>query len=179
MKSPQRSASERQSNGFKRILGSFSNRVFGKRSFIRNKRTRQNNDLQFQIEKLEPRMMLNGDTGDLVFNANFEDANVPAGEFAFFRTVSGLTATTNLVEVQNNHIAVGPASQGDKLLELDGTNGVFVNISNVPSEGLILQGDYSARKGFNQTQNYDRSRLEWIGSRNACGRWPRIEVNEL
>ena len=48
---------------------------------------------------------------------------------------------------------MGPASQGHNLLELDGTNGVFVQINNVPSSGLLLQGDYSPRRGYDQVQN--------------------------
>ena len=116
-------------------------------------RKRPETDNFLQIEKLEPRMMLNGDTGDLVFQAGFEDVSVPVGEFRFFENVSGFTATGDPVEVQNNSPAVGPASQGTNLLELDGTNGVFVEISEVPAGGLLLQGDYSARRGFDSFQN--------------------------
>ena len=97
--------------------------------------------------------MLAGDIGQLVFQAGFEDVFVPAGEFRLFQSVSGLTATGAAVEVQNNNPAVGPASQGTNLLELDGTNGVFVTITDVPADGLILQGDYSPRRGFNAAQN--------------------------
>ena len=97
--------------------------------------------------------MLAGDIGQLVFEAGFEDVFVPAGEFRLFQSVSGLTATGAAVEVQNNNPAVGPASQGTNLLELDGTNGVFVTITDVPADGLILQGDYSPRRGFNAAQN--------------------------
>lgn len=116
-------------------------------------RKRQNSENLFQIEKLEPRMMLNGDPGELIFQAGFEDVTVPVGEFRFFQNVSGFTATVNPVEVQNNSPAVGPSSEGKNLLELDGTNGVFVEISEVPADGLLLQGDYSARRGFDAVQN--------------------------
>lgn len=98
-------------------------------------------------------MMLNGDPGELIFQAGFEDVSVPVGEFRFFQNVSGFTATANPVEVQNNSPAVGPSSEGENLLELDGTNGVFVEISEVPTDGLLLQGDYSARRGFDAVQN--------------------------
>ena len=106
--------------------------------------------------------MLAGDIGQLVFQAGFEDVFVPAGQFRFFQSVSGLTATGAAVEVQNNNPAVGPASQGTNLLELDGTNGVFVTITDVPADGLILQGDYSPRRGFNATQN--TIQVLWNGS---------------
>ena len=108
---------------------------------------------ELQIEVLEPRMMLNGDTGDLVFQANFEDADVDSGGFAFFRQISGLTATANLVEVQNNHPSVGPASEGDNHLELDGVNGVFVEIVGGSAESLLLTVDYSARPSVNAVQS--------------------------
>ncbi len=84
---------------------------------------------ELQIDQLEPRMMLNGDAGEVLFRAGFEDANVAAGQYAFFRNVSGFTATKQAVEIQNNHPAVGPASEGQKHLELDGKNGIFVNIN--------------------------------------------------
>ena len=98
-------------------------------------------------------MMLNGDIGALVFQADFEDVDVRDGGFDFFREVSGLTATKSRVEVQNNAGSVGPASQGNNLLELDGTNGVFVEIENVPPQGLILQVNYSARPKVSSAQN--------------------------
>lgn len=91
--------------------------------------------------------------GDVVFQANFEDVDVSPGGYGFFTSVSGLTATGSPVEIQNNHPAVGPASQGVNHLELDGTNGVYVRINNVPAEGLILQGDYSPRRGVSISQN--------------------------
>ena len=102
-------------------------------------------DLHLEIEQLEPRMMLNGDLGSLVFDANFEDANVSRGEFAFFSDVSGMLATGFPVEIQNNHPSVGPASQGDKHLELDGPNGIYVDINVDDTSPLALTFDYSPR----------------------------------
>ncbi len=133
-------------NGINRWLDSFVERKL-------TRRTRKNQESDFRTETLEPRRMLAGNVGDLIFQATFEDANVPVGQFRSFSSVSGLTATGDPVEVQNNFPAVGPASEGAKLLELDGTNGVFVNIANVPSSGLLLQGDYSPRRFFNAFQN--------------------------
>jgi len=72
-----------------------------------------------QVESLEPRMMLNGDPGTVIFEAGFEDANVAAADFDFFRNVSGFTATRGAVEIQNTHPAVGPAAEGAKHLELE------------------------------------------------------------
>ena len=106
-----------------------------------------------EFEQLEPRMMLNGDGGQVLFSAGFEDANVEAGQFAFFRNVSGFTATNAPVEVQNNHPAVGPASEGQKHLELDGSNGIFVDIDDVSAATLTLEVDYSPRKGVDAQTN--------------------------
>ena len=117
------------------------------------RRRYQPKDAHLQIETLEPRMMLNGDGGEVLFRAGFEDATVEAGQFAFFRNVSGFTATNSAVEVQNNHPAVGPASEGQKHLELDGRNGIFVNIDDISAAGLTLEVDYSARGGASVQQN--------------------------
>lgn len=105
------------------------------------------------VERLEDRMMLNGDVGDVVFEASFEDAAVAPGDFAFVSSVSGLTATGSPVEIQNNHPSVGPASQGQKHLELDGRNGVYVDLDFSGSNRLKLFFDYSARPGVSAEQN--------------------------
>ncbi|MEL7499509.1 MAG: putative Ig domain-containing protein [Planctomycetota bacterium] len=128
---------------------SFSISAFDFNSKRKKRRAKQNSS-QLQFEKLEPRQML---ANVVVFQANFEDVTVPEGEYRFFSSVSGFTATGFPVEVQHNDPTVGPASQGSNLLELDGTNGVFVQIDNVPNEGLVLRGDYSPRPGFNATRN--------------------------
>ena len=105
---------------------------------------RQNNDNvatairetgHLQVECLEPRMMLNG---TVIFEAGFEDANVAAGDFDFFTSVSGFTSTRGAVEVQNNHPAVGPAAQGQRHLELDGNNEIAVDIDVASAAGLSL-----------------------------------------
>ncbi|QEG20491.1 putative Ig domain-containing protein [Mariniblastus fucicola] len=106
-----------------------------------------------QIDQLEPRMMLNGDAGEVLFQAGFEDANVSAGQFAFFQNVSGFTATARSVEIQNNHPAVGPASEGQKHLELDGKNGIFVNIDDIQAAALTVELDYSPRAGASLNEN--------------------------
>ena len=110
-------------------------------------------NFEFHAEVLEPRMMLNGDIGGLVFEANFEDVDVEDNGFAFFQQVSGLTATNNFVEVQNNHPSVGPASEGSQHLELDGVNGVFVELVSENAQSLLLSVDYSARPGVDASQN--------------------------
>ena len=67
-------------------------KAFLKRQKARNARNASKIS-ELQIETLEPRMMLNGDTGEVLFRAGFENANVAAGQFAFFQEVSGFTAT--------------------------------------------------------------------------------------
>ena len=108
---------------------------------------------EFHIEALEPRMMLNADVGDLIFQADFEDVDVEDGKFGFFREVSGLTASGVPVEVQNNVSSVGPASQGNQHLELDGISGVATNIATTGTDELLLKFDYSPRPGVSLSGN--------------------------
>ena len=109
--------------------------------------------LSLAVEKLEDRVMLNGDTQALIFQAGFEDANVSRGGFLAVQEVSGFTATGNAVEVQNNPGGVGPASEGRNHLELDGVNGVFVDLTPSNNQDLVLKFDYSARPKVSKTQN--------------------------
>jgi len=107
----------------------------------------------FLVEQLEPRMMLNGDAGTVVFEAGFEDADVAVANFGFFTSVSGFTATRGAVEVQNNHPAVGPAAEGAKHLELDGNNEIAVDIDTASAAGLRLDLAYSPRAGVSVLEN--------------------------
>ena len=97
--------------------------------------------------------MLVSDITDVVFAADFEDVEVAVGSFGHFDSVSGFSATTGPVEVQHNAPFVGPASSGDQLLELDGTNGVSVSLSDRVDDGLVLRFDYSPRPGVDADQN--------------------------
>ena len=119
---------------------------------FRKKKPEQLDLLTLYIEMLEPRVMLNGTIVESVFSSDFEDLDVPRGGFQFFAEVSGLTATGKSVEIQNNHPSVGPANEGNNLLELDGTNGVFVDLpgNNGP---LFLEFAYSARPNVERLQN--------------------------
>ena len=134
----------------RKIAKSLLESLLGKR----RKSSRENTgNTALQIERLEPRMMLNSDNCEVLFRAGFEDADVAAGQFAFFQTVSGFTATGSGVEIQNNHPAVGSASEGQRHLELDGNNGIFVNIDDIQASGLTLELDYSARGGASLQEN--------------------------
>jgi len=106
-----------------------------------------------QVEHLEPRMMLNGDGGTVIFEAGFEDADVAVADFGFFRNVSGFTATRGAVEIQNTHPAVGPAAEGSKHLELDGNNEIAVDIDAASAAQLTLDLQYSPRGGANVLEN--------------------------
>jgi len=106
-----------------------------------------------QVEQLEPRMMLNGDGGTVIFEAGFEDADVAVGDFVFFRSVSGFTATRGAVEVQNNHPAVGPAAGGARHLELDGNNEISADIIFAPASRLRLDLQFSPRAGASVLEN--------------------------
>ena len=118
------------------------------------KSTRKQEQANFlYVEQLEPRMMLNGSTGNLVFSAGFEDAELEPGQFAFFREISGFTSTDRQVEVQNNHPSVGAAAEGAHHLELDGVSGVYVEIEGVAAESFLLNVAYSARPGVSGAQN--------------------------
>lgn len=106
--------------------------------------------------------MLDGTMESLIFQADFEDVDVERGSFAFFSQVSGLTATGGPVEVQNNHPAVGSAANGRQHLELDGINGVQVDLGPLAND-LRLVFEYSPRPGvdarLNEVEIYFNNRL--------------------
>ena len=115
-----------------------------------------------QVETLEPRMMLNGDAGEVLFQTGFEDVNLGKGQFGFFRNVSGFTTPVRPVEIQNSHPSVGPAAEGTKLLELDGKGEIFVDIRDVQAGSLNLDLQYSPRGGANRLEN--EIEVIWKGS---------------
>ena len=137
-----------------------------------------------QIERLEDRMMLNGDTGSIIFSASFEDVEVPLGGFQFASETSGFKATRSTIELQHNHPSVGPASDGNNHVELDGTNGMFVEIDNVPDGTLLLQVDYSPRPGVDASQasvqvlwnNQVVTTIKRDGSRLRTTDFNRVEI---
>ena len=96
--------------------------------------------------------MLNGTVESLIFQSDFEDVDIESGGFAFFSEVSGFTSTNGNVEIQHNHPSVGPAASGNQHLELDGVNGVFVDL-DPGDNNLRLQFEYSARPGANAELN--------------------------
>ena len=89
----------------------------------------------------------------LVFQAGFEDVDVPTGGFAAFDTVSGFTSTGRPVEIQDNHRSVGAASEGEQILELDRNNGVFRNVETASGDQFELVLDYSPRPGIDAENN--------------------------
>lgn len=97
-------------------------------------------------------MMLDGDTNELIFGANFEDVFVEPGGYAFYREVSGFTATQAPVEIQYHHPSVGPAAEGNQHLELDGINGIAVELTESLDSGLLLRFQYSPRPGVDVEQ---------------------------
>ena len=127
------------------------------RQFVSSKTNLQNlgsaQPTQLAIETLEERMMLSGVNETLIFSAGFEDVAVAPGQFAQVAETSGFTATRNSVEIQHNPPGVGPASEGDQHLELDGVNGIFVDLTLENSGDLTLRFDYSARPGVSALQN--------------------------
>ncbi len=116
------------------------------------KSSKRERETPLQIERLEERQMLAGDLVT-IFQTSFEEISVEPGGFKFTQEVGGFEATGRSVELQNNHPSVGPASDGQNLLELDGVNGIAVEIDNVPPAGMILRVDYSPRPGIGATQN--------------------------
>ena len=89
----------------------------------------------------------------LVFQAGFEDVDVPTGGFAAFDAVSGFTSTGRPVEIQDNHRSVGAASEGEQILELDRNNGVFRNVETASGDQFELVLDYSPRPGIDAENN--------------------------
>ncbi|MEM9410078.1 MAG: putative Ig domain-containing protein, partial [Planctomycetota bacterium] len=101
----------------------------------------------------EIRSLMTEATVETAFFADFEDVTVAPGEFDLFQNVSGFTATRAPIEIQNNHPAVGPAAGGNQMLELDGENGVFVDIDSSGGGSFTLTFDYSPRPGVDSLQN--------------------------
>lgn len=136
-----------------------------------------------QYDPLEPRQMLVGDICDVIFAADFEDVEVAPGNFEHVESISGFAATNAAVEVQHDVPIVGPASSGDQHLELDGTNGISVTLSDRVNDGLLLRFDFSPRPGVGAQQNtveiwYNGELLNSVtddGSRNNTTEFRSVE----
>jgi len=92
-------------------------------------------------------------TPQTVLFAGFEDVEVSARRFDFFDSISGFEATGRAIEVQENHPAVGPASQGTQHIELDGQNGIVTTIDTVEGDLYELTFDFSPRAGADAATN--------------------------
>ena len=89
------------------------------------------------------------------FQAGFEFAELQPGTFDFFTELDGFQSINpNVgVEVQYDHASVGPASEGDHHLELDGTAGVFRDVDTSVTGQFQLELDFSPRPGINADLN--------------------------
>ena len=92
-------------------------------------------------------------TPQTVVFAGFEDVEVSARRFDFFDSISGFEATGRVIEVQENHPAVGPASQGTQHIELDGRNGITRTINTFEDNLYELTFDFSPRAGADAATN--------------------------
>ena len=95
--------------------------------------------------------------GDLEqqFQAGFEFADLPTGSFGFFTELDGFQSINQNVgvELQNNPASVGPASEGQNHLELDGTAGVFRDVDTSNGGRFQLELDFSPRPGISPELN--------------------------
>ncbi len=114
---------------------------------------------------------------ETVFTAGFEDVAVPEGQFLLVNSTSGFTSITSApVELQNNHRLVGPAPQGNNLLELDGVNGVATTIGTTTGNEYVISFQYSPRPQTGTTGNsleifWDGNLIETIADEgNALSR---------
>ena len=89
------------------------------------------------------------------FEAGFEFADLPTGSYGFFTELDGFQSINpNVgVEVQNNPASVGPASEGQHHLELDGTAGVFRDVDTSDGGRFQLELDFSPRPGISPELN--------------------------
>lgn len=84
------------------------------------------------------------ETSTIIFREDFESLDCPAGTFRHYISPGNFTST-NAIEIQNNYVGVGPAAQGQKHCELDGTNKMWVDLTTDGANTYELILFYSAR----------------------------------
>lgn len=87
-----------------------------------------------------------------IFQETWEELDCPAGQWRHYQNPGQFNSTLPF-EIQNNIIGVGPAAQGVKLGELDGTNRIWVTLDTNPAFDYDLIMFYSPRAGVSAAFN--------------------------
>ena len=112
-----------------------------------------NNFLRLSVQVSEPDAPLQR---TLVFSASFEDSRLKEGKSNFVKRTDGFEVRgRHRAELQRNLKTVGAASDGDVLLELDGTRNtsVYRSFPAQPGERFAVELDYSPRPGVAADSN--------------------------
>ncbi len=97
----------------------------------------------------------------IIFIENWENLNCPAGQWRLYSNPGGFTSTVDF-EIQNNIVGIGPAAQGVKHGELDGTNEIYVDLATNPANTYELSLFYSPRPSVSALDN--QIKVYWDGS---------------
>ena len=119
----------------------------------------------------------------LIFIENWEDLDCPAGQWRLYDNPGGFTSQ-DAFEIQNNIVGIGPAAQGVKHGELDGTNEIWVDLTTNPANTYRLDLFYSPRPSVGLLDNqikiyWDGSLVQTLatdGTSNTTTEWETIEL---
>ena len=96
-----------------------------------------------------------------ILDEDWESLECPPGEFRAYNN-PGVFSSNGAIEVQNNVAGVGPPSQGQKHVELDGNNEIWADLPTDPGCTYQLTFRYSPRAGIDAAQN--NIRILWNGA---------------
>jgi hypothetical protein len=119
-----------------------------------------------------------------IFIEDWESYVCPAGEFRLYQDPGPWTSTGQF-EIQNNIAGIGPAYEGQKHGELDGTNQIWTYFTTNPNNSYELDFYYSPRPGLPPNQNkidvfWDEQFIVTIkddGSSNTSTSWRRVRLS--
>lgn len=89
-----------------------------------------------------------GSASAMIINGGFEDPDIPGGSFGLFPSITGWSASTGVIEIQDN--VAGSPFEGDQFLELDSTSPsmVFQDVA-----GLTAGNSYALSFAFSARPN--------------------------
>ncbi len=119
----------------------------------------------------------------LIFIENWEDIDCPSGQWRLYQDPGGFDSTVPF-EIQNNIVGIGPAAQGVKHGELDGTNAIWVDLTTNPANTYTLSLFYSPRPAVSALDNridiyWDNALVHTMstdGTNNTETVWETIEL---
>ena len=88
----------------------------------------------------------------VIFQETWEDLDCPSGQWRLYMNPGGFMSTVAF-EIQNNIVGIGPAAQGVKHGELDGTNAIWVDLTTNDTDTYKLSLFYSPRPAVSQLDN--------------------------